>query len=74
MGLGRVAIVIGLWFAFWMIAGSALGGLTAGDGGEMQNGIYYGAFNGAIFAFLASFAWPWIMPSALDRWMDRGEA
>lgn len=74
MGMGRVALVIGLWFAFWMIAGATVGGLTARPAGGMQNGIYYGALNGALVAFVASFAWPWIMPNVIDRWMDRGGA
>jgi len=23
---------------------------------------------------LTSFAWPWILPRIIDRWMSRGEA
>lgn len=66
----RVIIVAGIWFAFWMILGAALGGVMAGD---KPNGIYFGFFNGAWWALLTSFAWPWIMPTAIDRWMYRSE-
>ena len=55
-------------------ASATIGGLTAGDAGGFQNGVYYGVFNGAFFAVLTSFAWPWIMPRFIDRWMSRGEA
>jgi hypothetical protein len=40
-----------------------------GNGGGVQNGIYFGAFNGTWWALLTSFAWPWITPERLDRWM-----
>ena len=68
----RVLIVAGIWFAFWMILAAVIGGLTsrAGDGTE---GVYFGFFNGAWWALLTSFAWPWIMPTAIDRWMYRSE-
>jgi hypothetical protein len=66
----RVAIVAGVWFAFWMILGAVAGGIMSGD---KQNGIYFGFFNGAWWALLTSFAWPWIMPTAIDRWMYRSE-
>jgi hypothetical protein len=67
--MGRVALVAACWFAFWMTLGSVVGGLTGG----VSNGIYFGAFNGAWWAVLTSFAWPWIMPEAIERWMDRRE-
>ena len=68
----RVAIVAALWFAFWMILAAVLGGVMSkpGDGTE---GIYFGFFNGAWWALLTSFAWPWIMPTAINRWMYRSE-
>jgi hypothetical protein len=65
----RVALVAAVWFAFWIVVGSVVGGLTGGHGGGVQNGIYFGAFNGAWWALFTSFAWPWIMPERLDRWM-----
>src|SRR5687767_6160470 len=67
--MGRVAIVAGCWFALWMALGSLVGGLTAGGHGGVQNGIYFGLFHGAWIAALTSFAWPWIMPESLARWM-----
>ena len=68
--MGRVAIVAACWFAFWMTAGAVVGGLTGGSGGGVTNGIYFGMFDGATWAVITSFAWPWIMPEAVDRWMD----
>ena len=65
----RVALVAAVWFVFWIVVGSVVGGLTGGQGGGVQNGIYFGAFNGAWWAVFTSFAWPWIMPERLDRWM-----
>jgi hypothetical protein len=56
-----------------MVVGSVVGGLTGGPGGGVTNGYYFGAFNGAWWAVLTSFAWPWIMPDAIDRWMYRRE-
>jgi hypothetical protein len=72
--MGRTAVIAGFWFVFWMAAGAALGGWTAPKPDVVTTGIYYGIFNGAIFAVLTSFAWPWIMPKFIDRWMSRGEA
>ena len=68
----RVAIVAALWFAFWMILGAVLGGLMGKPPGAAE-GIYFGFFNGAWWALLTSFAWPLIMPTAVDRWMYRSE-
>ncbi len=72
--MGRTAIIAGSWFAFWMIVGGALGGFLAPTTDVRLTNIYYGIFNGAFFAVLTSFAWPWIMPRVIDRWMSRGEA
>ena len=52
---------------------AVIGGLMAGPDGGKENGIYFGFFNGAWWALLTSFAWPWIMPTAIDRWMYRSE-
>jgi hypothetical protein len=57
----------------WMIAGALFGALTAAKPDLVANGIYYGIFNGAVVAVVTSFAWPWILPRTLDRWMRRGE-
>jgi hypothetical protein len=71
--MGRTAFVAGLWFAFWMIVGAAIGGWSAPKTESVSTGAYFGLFNGAFFAVLTSFAWPWIMPRFIDRWMRRGE-
>jgi hypothetical protein len=68
--MGRVAVVAGCWFVVWMALGSLVGGLTAGGHGGVQNGIYFGIFHGAWIAALTSFAWPWIMPEPIARWME----
>jgi len=68
----RVLIVAGFWFAFWMILAAAIGGWIA-EPASRTDGIYFGFFNGAWWALLTSFAWPWLMPSAIDRWMYRSE-
>jgi hypothetical protein len=72
--MGRTAVVAGVWFGLWMAAGAIFGGLTAGPAGGVQNGIYYGIFNGAMVAVVTSFAWPWLLPRRVDRWMRQGEA
>ena len=71
--MGRTAVIAGLWFAFWMIVGGAIGGVVASKP-DVASGIYYGILNGAFLAVLTSFAWPWIMPRLVDHWMSRGEA
>jgi hypothetical protein len=68
----RVALVAAAWFLFWMIAGAALGGYTAKPGAASE-AIYAGFFNGAWWALLTSFVWPWFMPTAIDRWMYRSD-
>ena len=69
----RVASVAAIWFAFWMILGAVVGGMIASAPADKTNGIYFGFFNGAWWALLTSFAWPWIMPTAIDRWMYRSK-
>ncbi len=59
----QVAVIFTGWLLFWMGAGAVLGGL--------QFGIpLAGSVNGFLFAIVATFAWPWIMPSFIDDWMD----
>jgi hypothetical protein len=72
--MGRTAVVAGVWFVIWMALGAAYGALTAGEAGGVQNGIYHGVFHGAFVAVITSFAWPWLLPTKVDRWMSRGEA
>ena len=66
----HVAVVAGIWFVFWIIVGAVIGGLSGGAHGGVQNGIYFGAFDGAWLALLSSFAWPWVLPERINRWMD----
>ena len=66
----RVAVVAGCWFLFWMALGAIIGGLSGGPRADVAKGIYFGAFNGTLWAVLTSFAWPWIMPDSVERWMD----
>jgi hypothetical protein len=68
--MGRVALVAAVWFLFWIVVGAVVGGLTGGHAGGVQNGIYFGAFNGTWWALFTSFAWPWLMPARIDRWMN----
>jgi hypothetical protein len=70
--MARVALVAAIWFAFWMTLGSIVGAYTGGDHGDWQNALYGGIFNGALLAVLTSFAWPWVMPRRLERWMYGG--
>ncbi len=72
--MGRTAVVAGVWFVLWMTAGALYGGLTAPPAGGVGNGVYSGIFTGALVAVVTSFAWPWILPRRVDRWMRRGEA
>ena len=69
--MGRVVLVAGCWFAFWMGVGSLAGFMFAGDNGGASNGAWFGFINGAYFAALTAFAWPFITPRKLDDWMDR---
>lgn len=68
----RVAIVAAIWFMLWMVLSSVLGGMLSKTE-NVSEAIYFGFFNGAWLALLTSFAWPWIMPTAIDRWMYRSE-
>jgi hypothetical protein len=63
--MGRVFIVAGCWFIFWMSIGVMVGLLSRG-----LDGLFAGATNGAWIATLTSFAWPWIMPESISKWMD----
>jgi len=65
---GRVCMVALVWFAFWMILAAGIGGWMSSPAAR-ANGIYFGFFNGAWWALITSFTWPWIMPAAIDRWM-----
>jgi hypothetical protein len=61
----RVILVTACWFLLWMSLGVTFSVLARG-----LDGLFSGAMNGAWLATLTSFAWPWIMPEAISRWMD----
>src|SRR5215212_1559345 len=61
----RVFIVSGCWFILWMTMGVMVSVLFRG-----VDGLFAGAMNGAWLAVLTSFAWPWIMPDSISRWME----
>jgi hypothetical protein len=63
--MGRVFLVTGLWFVFWMSVGIFFAVMAKG-----LDGLSTGFMNGAWIATLTSFAWPWIMPESISRWMD----
>jgi hypothetical protein len=59
----QVAIIFTGWLVFWMAIGAAVGVFGFGL-------VWAGTVNGFVFAVLATFAWPWIMPKFIDDWMD----
>lgn len=59
----RVVILLTLWLAFWM-------GVGAGVGHLFFFTLWTGVANGFVFAVLSTFLWPWILPQAIDDWMD----
>ena len=63
--MGRIFLVAGLWFLFWMSVGLFISVAAKGI-----DGLTAGLMNGAWIATLTSFAWPWIMPESINRWMD----
>ena len=65
-GTDRIAVVAWLWFIGWTLFGIGVGTIFNTPG--------TGAVWGFIFALIAVFAWPWVMPPSLDRWMYDPEA
>jgi hypothetical protein len=65
MAMDRVALVALCWFVVLTGGGAAMGTLFAipipGTG----------AIVGFLLALFGLFAWPWIMPEAVSRWMNR---
>jgi hypothetical protein len=61
--MDRVAFVAICWFVFWTGVGSIVGRMLDVPGTITVSGF--------IFALVTVFAWPWILPEALNRWMDR---
>ena len=60
--MDRVALVAVCWFVGWTAAGSIVGRLL-----EVPGTITVCGF---IFALLTVFAWPWVLPERLKRWMS----
>jgi hypothetical protein len=60
--MDRVALVGVCWFAFWTVVGVIAGRLLETPG--------FGGIYGFVFALLTTFLWPWVLPSALQDWMD----
>jgi hypothetical protein len=60
--MDRVAFVTICWFVFWTAAGFLLGRFLEVPGTFTVAGF--------IFALVAVFAWPWVLPESLNRWMD----
>ena len=61
----RVAVLFTCWMIFWMSLGTALGAVF----GLPKTG----TIDGFIFAMVAVFTWPWLMPKFIDHWLDDGD-
>ena len=59
--MDRVAFVAFCWFVFWTGAGASWP--LSGDSRTIT-------VAGFIFALVSMFAWPWILPERLNRWMS----
>ena len=60
--MDRVAFVTICWFVFWTGGGVILGRILDIPGTITVSGF--------IFALVTVFAWPWVLPERLNRWMD----
>jgi hypothetical protein len=60
--MDRVALVAICWFVFWIAVGSVVGRMLDVPGTFTVGGFF--------FALVTIFAWPWILPDRLNRWMD----
>ena len=58
----RVVLFLTLWLAFWAGVGVFVGSLfgTLGTGGV----------TGFMFGVATTLLWPWVLPRAVDNWMD----
>ena len=59
----RVSAVLTLWIALWIAVGAGLGYAVFGTP-------ITGTVSGFFFALVTTFAWPWILPEILNKWMD----
>jgi hypothetical protein len=62
MAMDRVALVACCWFVLWTGLGVVFGKLVGTPG--------TGTLLGFFFALFSTFAWPWIMPAAINTWMN----
>ena len=60
--MDRVALVAVCWFVGWTVAGMIVGRLLEVPGTFTVLGF--------ILALLTVFAWPWVLPERLNRWMS----
>jgi hypothetical protein len=60
--MDRVALVAFCWFAFWTGMGTLVGRLLDTPGTFIIVGF--------VFALATVFAWPWVLPERLQRWME----
>jgi hypothetical protein len=63
MAMDRVALVAWCWFLLWTGMGVAIGTLLETP--------WTGALLGFFSALLGTLAWPWIMPEAINAWMNQ---
>jgi hypothetical protein len=63
MVMDRMAIVAWCWFILWIALGYATGALLFGTP-------WTGGITGFWVALVATVAWPWVMPEAINAWMD----
>ena len=60
--MDRVAIVAFIWFGCWIAGFAELGKVLFHNPGVW-------AIWGFVLALLTVFAWPWVLPARLERWM-----
>ena len=68
--MGRIAIVAGCWYLIWIAIVAIYIGFTNGPSRGAAHAFYFGLLHGAWLALLTSFAWPFVMPERINRWMD----
>ena len=61
--MDRVALVAWGWFLAWIGLGWIVGRLLDVPGTFTVAGF--------VVALLTVFAWPWVLPESLNRWMSR---
>ncbi len=59
----RTVIFLTFWLALWMGVGAVIGHLFFYT-------LWTGVANGLVFGVATTLLWPWILPRALDDWLD----